>query len=140
MVFLLLASAIDLKHFKIPNWLTLGGTLLLFLLQWINIKQFPQTFLFSSLISFAIMLLFILLSKGKLGMGDAKLSLLTGGYLGLYYWLISLFIASTIALAVILPVLKWKQKDKNTPIPFAPFLSLGALVALFLQKEGYFAP
>lgn len=140
LLILLLAAVIDIKYYRIPNPLSLGGSILLFTLQWIDSVQFPKAFLFSSLISFGIMLLFILLTKGKLGMGDAKLSLLTGGVLGLYYWLISLFIASSIALLVILPVLKYKKKGRKTPIPFAPFLALGALAALFLKKEGYFVP
>lgn len=140
LLLLLIASAIDLKRYKIPNLLTLGGTVVLFVLEWIYSGHFPKAFLISSLFSFSIMLLFIFLSKGKLGMGDAKFCLLTGGYLGLYYWLISLFFASAAALLLMLPILKWKKKDKSTPIPFAPFLSLGAIIALYLQKEGYFAP
>lgn len=137
---LISASIIDYKTFRIPNYLTLGGFLALFALKWYTFSQFPVDFILSALISFALLAILSFMTKGKMGMGDAKLSLSIGGVLGGYYWLISLFIASTVALFYALFAIKCAKISKESPIPFAPFLSVGALVAFWLMKENFFAP
>ncbi|MDA3852498.1 MAG: A24 family peptidase [Spirochaetaceae bacterium] len=136
---LLLCTLWDIKTLRIPNLLSLGGFAILLTLQWIIGEEFPKSFLFSAFLSFVIMLSLVLGTRGKLGMGDAKLTLSIAGVLGLYYWFISLAIASVIALITALVLLGCKKMDKETPIPFAPFLSLGAMLSLWLMKEGYFA-
>jgi len=136
---LIIATIIDLRTFTIPNWLTLGGITMILLLETIRHQTLPLTLLLSALSSFILMLLLSLLSRGKLGMGDVKFSALISLQLGFYYWLISLFVASLSGLFVAVFCIFYKKMDKNTPIPFAPFLSFGAVMALLLSRGGYFA-
>lgn len=138
-IILIASSIIDIKTQKIPNIITISSFLLFFLLYWINDAKFPTNFIIQALITFIIMLILCIISKGKLGMGDVKLTLTIGGVLGIYYWFISIFIAAFSALFFIVIALILKKIDKKAPIPFAPFLSAGALISLWLLKENYFA-
>ncbi|MDC7224656.1 MAG: A24 family peptidase [Spirochaetales bacterium] len=139
-IFLIVASYIDLKTYRISNLITLGGFIVLITLKGFYIKTFPGSFLISSLAAFSVMLIFFFISKGKLGMGDVKLSLITGGVLGLYYWFISLFLASLTALLILGTLIFLKKWAKEKPFPFGPFLSFGALAAWGLQKGAILVP
>lgn len=138
LLYLTITSFIDIKSKKIPNFLTLGGFVLFLAL--VIFKGWKQvlSYLLSAVIVFIFMGGISLLSKNKLGMGDAKLSLAVGGILGVYYWFISLFVASLSALAMIFSLLLLGKSKRNQPFPFAPFLSLGALAAFYLKEQGLF--
>ncbi|WP_028974905.1 prepilin peptidase [Spirochaeta cellobiosiphila] len=69
-------------------------------------------------------------SKGKLGLGDVKLVALMAGFLNVYQDFILLFCASLSGLIVSMFYLA--KKERNKAIPFAPFLSIGWIVAIFL--------
>jgi leader peptidase (prepilin peptidase)/N-methyltransferase len=76
----------------------------------------------------------LIAGKEGLGRGDFKLLAAIGAWLG---WemlpLVTLFSSLTGALAGILLVLLGKQ-ERDTPIPFGPYLASGSLVGLFLGE------
>lgn len=137
---LFLAVQSDLRTFRIPNVITLGGFFLLLLIPMMRTGRLPVAFLTDSAFAFSLMAVISLTTGGRLGMGDAKLSLSVGGVLGAYYWLISLFLASVSALAFIGIGLRANRIRANRPIPFAPFLALGALVSLIFKMESLLEP
>jgi leader peptidase (prepilin peptidase) / N-methyltransferase len=81
------------------------------------------------------LLLFALAYPGGLGMGDVKLALLLGAGLGRTLP-VALMIGMVAALvpAVVL-VARHGSSARKSAIPLAPFLSLGAIVALFAGPE-----
>ena len=68
--------------------------------------------------------------KESMGGGDIKLLFLFGMVLGIPMSVISIFLASFIALPISLIIL---YKEKTNIIPFGPFLSISAII-LFLSK------
>ena len=67
-------------------------------------------------------------------MGDVKLAFVCGAFLGWKGILIGLILASVSA-SIILIVLRRKNGDgKETEYPFAPFLSVGFSLAIFLTE------
>lgn len=136
---LLSASLWDLKTLRIPNLLSLGGFVLLLILRWIEGGLFPGEFLIQGLICSTIMIFFFALSRGKMGMGDAKLSLSIGGTLGLQSWLYSLTAASFSALLAALLLIRFRKMDRKSPIPFAPFLAFGGILFYWISPEDLFA-
>ena len=138
-VFLLLliaASIWDMLTLRIPNWLTVPGFIIVAILSFLGGKEMLN-FFFSALFSFTLLALLSWKLKGRLGMGDVKLSLSISGVLGIYYWLVSLFIASAIGLCAALWII-WESKggDREKPIPFSPFLSIGAAIAHLMGVKG----
>ncbi|WP_303816088.1 A24 family peptidase [Selenomonas ruminantium] len=69
------------------------------------------------------------LSGGGLGMGDVKLSVPLGMWLGWEDLLLCLLLASVAGLLYGAWLLACRRLNRQTPLPFGPFLALGALAA-----------
>jgi leader peptidase (prepilin peptidase) / N-methyltransferase len=69
-----------------------------------------------------------------MGLGDVKLVLVLGVFLGAAVWeaLMVAFAAGSIAGLVLIARNGWRARSRT--IPFAPFLSLGALVVIASQR------
>ncbi|MBQ3116514.1 MAG: prepilin peptidase [Clostridia bacterium] len=73
----------------------------------------------------------LMLKKEGLGFGDVKLAFVTGLFLGWQKFLLSMLIASLSALIVLIPR-RFSKKEKQKEFPFAPFITLGVLVAMLV--------
>jgi leader peptidase (prepilin peptidase)/N-methyltransferase len=71
-----------------------------------------------------------ILKREGMGGGDIKLIAMIGAFLGWRPMLLTLFLAA-LAGSLIGLILIWRGRDRSEPIPFGPFLSFGAMVALF---------
>lgn len=79
----------------------------------------------------AFLTLFALLSRGGLGMGDAKLGVVLGLYLGRYVvvaMVVGLLASAIFSLGVL--AVHGIRVGRKTAIPLAPFLALGGVVAV----------
>ena len=86
----------------------------------------------SGLIAFGTFLLIHLVSRGKLGMGDCKYTAIIAVNFGYYFWLQSIIYTSLIALIVSVILLISKKIDRETPIPFIPFLVAGWMLNYYI--------
>jgi prepilin signal peptidase PulO-like enzyme (type II secretory pathway) len=123
----------DLKELWIPDALSLGGLAAVLLLRIIPLGTQPLPVLAGSLIGFAVPWALHAATAGRLGLGDAKYSALIAAYLGFPAWCVALFVASTAGLACGLLLAGMGRLRRSPPIPFAPFLTLGAVVAAALS-------
>jgi leader peptidase (prepilin peptidase)/N-methyltransferase len=79
----------------------------------------------------AFLTLFALLSRGGLGMGDAKLGVVLGLYLGRYVvvaMVVGLLASALFSLGVL--AVRGFSVGRKTAIPLGPFLALGGVVAV----------
>ncbi len=83
---------------------------------------------------FLIMWIVFKLIAKKEGMGIADVILMTfiGAFLGWKATIVSMIIASVLGCIILVPSQLLTKKDRDTEYPFAPFLTLGAVVALFV--------
>jgi leader peptidase (prepilin peptidase)/N-methyltransferase len=70
-----------------------------------------------------------LLKKEAMGGGDIKLLAMLGIYLGMKGVLLTIFLGSVIGLIITIVLLATGWMKKDQPIPFGPFLAIGACVA-----------
>lgn len=146
---LVATSVYDLKHKIIPDEFVFsfcGLSLLLLLYNTFISGLWGTDFLLSlsaGPILFLFFFLFWFLSSGRLmGLGDAKLALGVGWFLGMVYGVSAIFLAFWIG-AVVSLILILFQKLKissrkftmKSEIPFAPFIILGLLIEFFLQFD-----
>lgn len=139
---LIALTAIDLEHRLLPDALTLPGTVLGLVLA----LFLPHlTFLEASLGALAGALFFWAIAwvyerrTGEMGLGggDVKLMALIGAFLGIKSLPFVIFISAALGCLVGL-TLVWKKglwQDghwRRLPLPFGPFLALGALIYLFV--------
>ncbi|WP_052291976.1 prepilin peptidase [Natranaerobius thermophilus] len=89
--------------------------------------------LISGLFSFLLLFAVMVLSGHKMGGGDVKLYGIIGLGVGLLDSLASLFFASLIGLAVMLPGLISGRISRKTEIPFVPFIWAGVMVTYMVD-------
>lgn len=114
----------DLKETIVPNKFTFIGLILVGILRVISGEAIAH-YIISSLVSFGLLLLILVLSGGKMGGADVKLYALIGLSVGISASIASLFYASIIGLIVNLPIMI--KRKESAEIPFVPFITLGVL-------------
>ena len=135
---------IDLKHFIIPNELTIT-LMVIGILKSIhpdlNNEIFPNFInsVLGGVIGYMLIWLIILFykkvrNKEGMGLGDAKLLSAIGFWFGWVSLPFILFFSSFIALVSVLPDLIKNKKNLTSQIPFGPFIILGTLSYLLVKN------
>lgn len=128
-VVLVAISAIDIEHRIVPNRIVLPAAVICLVGQ-TALHPSPEWAL-AALGASGFLLAAALVYPRGMGMGDVKLALLLGAMLGrsVTVALMVGFVAALVPAAVL--GLRHGSKARKMAIPFAPFLALGAVVALF---------
>ena len=126
----------DLREYHIPDYLTLGGIAVFAALMALWEKVPFALVAGECAAGFGLFWLIRLFSKGRMGLGDAKYSALIAVAVGFAPWLIALFVASLTGLAAALILMRHSRMRRDEPLPFAPFLSVGALAAFVSRGLG----
>ncbi|MXX10330.1 MAG: prepilin peptidase [Nitrospira sp. SB0677_bin_15] len=137
---LLVVTMIDLDHFVIPDVITLPGLVIGF---------FTAAFILpvgwtDSLLGIALgggilwMLAAVspyLFGKEGLGGGDIKFLAMIGAFLGWQHVCMTLFLASCTGAVVGIGLMVFHAVERGQYLPFAPFLTAGAVASLFFYQE-----
>jgi len=127
---------IDIDHLIIPNQFILMGLLVLGI--GLPFNFLPITWIegvYGSLV-FAGFLFTIgligqfILKKESIGFGDVKLGLILGGYLGVEYSILALYMSFAIAAIMVFILLGGKFINRKAKIPFGPYLGGGTLISI----------
>jgi len=128
---LLVVTFIDLDHQIIPDRITLPGMIIGLVTSAVVL---PITFLNSILgllLGGGLFYIVAAVSRGGMGGGDIKLMAMIGAFLGWKLALLTIFIGALTGSFVGLFLMAFKGKGRKYPVPFGPFLSLGAVICLF---------
>jgi len=137
---LIVITVIDLYHQIIPDVVSLPGVGVGLLASLV----IPQITFFDSLVGtllgggslFLVATLYQWLFKREgMGGGDVKLLAMIGAFLGWKAVILTILLGSLIGSIIGIIIMVLKGKDFKYAIPFGPFLSLGAVIALFYQAE-----
>jgi leader peptidase (prepilin peptidase)/N-methyltransferase len=137
---LIVITVIDLYHQIIPDVISLPGIGVGLLASLI----IPSITFFNSLIGillgggslFLVATLYQWLFKREgMGGGDIKLLAMIGAFLGWKAVILTILLSSLIGSISGISIMVLKGKNFKYAIPFGPFLSLGAVIALFYQNE-----
>jgi leader peptidase (prepilin peptidase) / N-methyltransferase len=126
---LVVITATDLTHRIVPNRVVLPAAAIVFVLM--TAAEPSPEWAIAGLGAAAFLLLAALAYPGGMGMGDVKLALLMGVALGstvavaLPLGMIAALVPAVVLLA------RHGPGARKMAIPFAPFLALGSLIALF---------
>ena len=137
---LVVITIIDLYHQIIPDVISIPG---------IGVGLFgaliiPHITFFNSLLGillgggslFVIATLYQWLFKREgMGGGDVKLLAMIGAFLGWDAVILTILLSSLIGSITGIIIMALKGKDFKYAIPFGPFLSLAAVIALFYKKD-----
>lgn len=140
---LIASSFIDLELRIIPNSLTLGAWAVTLIFALFQARGFPLSFEMAlvSGISFYLLFWFVsrfyywLTGEEGLGGGDVKFVGFIGSVVGLQGSIVVLLVASFVGAAAALLMMLLYRKTKKYPIPFGPFLALGAMVYILFPAS-----
>lgn len=121
----------DLEERRIRNRVTFPAAVAAVLIGLVLHPAGVPAQLLAGLAAGLFLTLFALVSRGGLGMGDAKLGIVLGLYLGRYVVLalvVGLVAAAVFSLGVLAS--RGLSAGRRTAIPMGPFLALGGVVAL----------
>ncbi len=88
-----------------------------------------------ALVGFFLLYAIAVISKGGMGGGDIKLFGVLGIVLGLQGTLLTLFFAAFLGSILGLVGMALKKVKRGKPIPFGPFIVVGALISYFWGQE-----
>ncbi len=141
---LLTISLIDLEHRIVPNPLVAFGLLtglVFYLPHLLNLVfNIPPGFMISlpplqalwgALLGGGTLFIIFLVSRGGMGAGDIKLMLMIGFYCGLQGTATVMFFGFLIGALAGIAFMVLKKLTRKDALPFAPFLSLAALLQVF---------
>jgi len=125
-------TLIDLEHRIIPNKITYPGAVLAVVLVAVLDSDSLVEHLIAGAAAGGFLLVAAIVQPRGMGMGDVKLALVMGLYLGraVAPAMFAALIAGTLIGAVIIARVGTKQ-GRKTAIPFGPWLAFGGLVGLF---------
>jgi leader peptidase (prepilin peptidase) / N-methyltransferase len=136
---LLVVFVIDLRHMIIPDPLTIaGGTLALVFALFRGFEGIAGAF-GGAIVGLFVILIMALLGRAmfkreSMGLGDFKLTAMTGAFLGPEWNLIALAAAIFIGGIFGMVGLATGKTKRGEEIPFGPFIVAGCFMALFLRK------
>jgi leader peptidase (prepilin peptidase) / N-methyltransferase len=132
---LLIVSCIDIAHTIIPDAITLPGIVVgICTSLWLTPVGVRNAVLGivlgGGLFLLMAVLSVIILKREGMGGGDIKLIAMLGAFLGWHAVLVTIFLAAALGACVGLILIFLRRKERREPLPFGPFLALGALLAM----------
>lgn len=139
MTLLFPAAIIDWKQKVIPNRLILAGigyriVILIAEIIWERENLFSYIILevIAAVGIFFLCVIFLLIMKDSIGMGDIKLFMVMGLYLGLYSMSNAIMSALLLIFVYAVFLLITRKKGKKDVLPFAPAVLIGTYLSIFL--------
>ena len=139
LVALLVLTIIDIEHWLLPFAIMIPMTVIGVIGAAIQATlPFGQAFIGSALgLFFFFGIMYVgkwVLKRDAMGGGDVVFGMMAGMYLGAPRTIVMIFLASFLGALVSIPLLLLKRKQGKDPIPFGPFLSVAAALALFFGE------
>jgi len=133
---LLVHFVIDIKHKILPNGINIYLAVLFLVHSYFNYSY--QYWLFGMLLGFGFpagvtWMFYVLRKKEGLGMGDIKLWAVLGIALGPFDVLRNIFLSCTLGSLIGIPLIGLKVIDRNTRIPFGPFIIIVAVLQIYFK-------
>lgn len=128
-------AVIDLEHRRVLNRMLLPMVPLIAAVNfWTGTPSLPSA-LAGALVGFGLFLLLALVKPGSMGMGDVKLAGIIGFAVGLHGTVLALLISVYSAGLAALLILLYHRFRRGQTMAYAPYLVLGAWVALYFGAE-----
>ncbi|MDA3938815.1 MAG: A24 family peptidase [Spirochaetia bacterium] len=135
LVFSIPACIIDIKQKRIPDWTVFSGVTVIIAFRLLILGDLIKIILLELISAPLIFIGIRSITKGKLGMGDVKFAALMAIYIGFPGWFIATGVASLLGLLFAVLGLFSGRLNRNTRIPFAPFLTVGSIGAYFVNYD-----
>jgi leader peptidase (prepilin peptidase)/N-methyltransferase len=128
----IICAGTDLNTGLILNSVTFPGIALGIALSFLVPSMTPLGSLLGVLVSGGVVWLMFVVTRGRgMGGGDVKFMAMVGAFLGWERGLLTLFLGALVGSVVGIARIALGKQERRDPIPFGPFLSLGAIISMF---------
>jgi len=127
---LIVVTVTDLEHRLIPNRVVYPAIAIALLMSLVDPAISPLQALAGALLGFGLFLIFAIIGRGALGMGDVKLAALLGAALGLPIVLVALIGGIVLGGLISAGLLLTRRVGLKSYIPYGPFLTVAGWIAL----------
>lgn len=133
-IFMGICALFDIKRKEIPVYAAAVGIFTAAALDFLHIFQGSLSFvdMGMALLPGGFFFLISFVTKEKVGYGDGLLLLMSGLFVGLYRCCFCLCISLLSASVFAIILIGMGKAEKNSKIPFAPFLAIGLGVGMFV--------
>lgn len=128
-------SVYDVRRHRIPNAAVYPAILVALSVAFVRPDGPWWTFLLSGLGAAAFFMVLGSVSRGAMGMGDAKLAALIGLVAGWPAVLVALFVAFALGAVAGVLLMAVGRLGRRDPMPFAPALAVGAATAALAGRQ-----
>ncbi len=136
---LIICSATDILAYRVPNVVTYPLILAALIIGMTIDGPSRLDVLFGGLLFGGLLFLPSVLAGGAMGMGDVKLALFVGFALGMTFVVPAMLLMALGGGAAAILLLVTRVRGRRDPIPYAPFISGGALVVMLTQGTAFVA-
>ena len=136
---LIVCTGTDVLAYRVPNVITYPAVLGALAIGLVHPDANKLDVLVGGLLTGGVFLAMLIMTGGGMGMGDVKLAFFTGFALGLTFGVHALLLTALIGGAVAVALLVTNIRDRRDPIPYAPFIAIGAIVVFLLEGTAFAA-
>jgi len=127
--FCIIIAIIDLKTYRIPDTLLVFFALFMIIAEWDQLYTLILIRIAAAMLSGFLFAIILFHSKG-IGFGDVKFAAVLGYLLGYEGLVHAFFITAVLGIIIYLTGIVLFHWPKTTKIPFAPFMSAGAIMSI----------
>lgn len=134
---LLIVAVVDIKFSLVPTTFVLTGAIIALFYDYFNLSsgEFVVNVFVAAVLALAFLLVVVLTRGRGMGSGDIPLVFLIGLFLPWPKSTVAIFLAFLAGAIVAVLLLVGGKKKFGQTIPFAPFLALGTIIALFWGEQ-----
>jgi prepilin signal peptidase PulO-like enzyme (type II secretory pathway) len=134
---LIICTGTDALAYRVPNVVTYPAILGALAVGMAMPEADAADVWLGGLVLGGMFLLMSIATRGGMGMGDVKLAFFVGFALGISLGLIALVITAIAGGLIAVVLMVTRLRSRRDPIPYAPFISVGAVYVLLTQGAAF---
>ncbi|EEI9899423.1 prepilin peptidase, partial [Listeria innocua] len=123
----------DILYLHVPNSV-MSLFFLALLACYFSFQQPAVSLIYSIVISNCFYLLFFILFRKGIGLGDIKILIILSSFLGFEMGYIVFFLSIVLGAIILLSALVLKKVEKNKQVPFVPYIFISFIIVSILMK------
>ena len=134
---LIVCTGTDVLAYRVPNVVTYPAILAAIVIGAVMPEASPANVWAGGLITGGTFLAMSIATRGGMGMGDVKLAFFVGFSLGLVFGVMAMLITAIVGGAIAVLLMVTRIRDRHDPIPYAPFIAIGATWVMLMQGTAF---
>jgi leader peptidase (prepilin peptidase)/N-methyltransferase len=134
---LIVCTGTDVLAYRVPNVITYPAVVAAIIVGSLMPDASMPNMLAGGLIVGGTFLAMSIATRGGMGMGDVKLAFFVGFALGLVFGVFAMLITAIAGGIIAVTLMVTRIRDRRDPIPYAPFIAIGAAWVMLTQGAAF---